>query len=60
MLPEAESNKVEDLEPALEDKVEVPWWIEFPWADSIEEVWAEIDDQIKDEDWQHSVPKWYK
>jgi len=50
MLPEAESNKVEDLEPALEDKVEVPWWIEFPWADSIEEVWAEIDDQIKDED----------
>ena len=22
-----------------------PWWVLYPWADSIEEVWDEIDDE---------------
>jgi hypothetical protein len=42
--PKPTRGKVEDLEPGLEGKVEVPWWIEYPWADSIEEVWDELDD----------------
>jgi hypothetical protein len=41
--PEPEQN------PEPMPKSDEPWWIKFPWADSIEEVWEEIDDHIKDE-----------
>jgi|WetSurSiteA1Bulk_404760.scaffolds.fasta_scaffold06581_10 hypothetical protein len=29
---------------------EEPWWVKYPWADSIEEVWQEEDDLDRDDD----------
>jgi len=29
---------------------DVPWWILYPWADSIEEVWEELDPFDPNED----------
>jgi hypothetical protein len=56
MLPEAEGKPeivwiggyphVKGVNVPIEKKV--PWWIQYPWADSIEEVWEEQD--IPDDD----------
>jgi hypothetical protein len=28
-------------------KIQKPWWVRFPWADSINEVWDELDDESR-------------
>jgi hypothetical protein len=38
-------NPPEDSLEEEKSEERIPWWVQYPWADSIEEVWDEIDEQ---------------